>query len=732
MGLSVSNSSSGASPGGAAGDAQYYATGGDLGGAPQAVPFEFYGGVGDGVTDNATALAAFVTAATAVAGTRPIVLELGAGTYLVNSGTYVIPKGGIKGQGSGASVLKYTADAVFLQLNSDDTHLRDFTLLGDHGTSAQVAIQCGVSGGAVCPDQNITLDGLSILNFYGGVRCINGSGSSHRGVHISNCEIRVSSSSLAAFGIAVAEQAEFVTVVGCKIYGSTVAAYYGIGLDIAAGNLHATGCMLSELNIGVNLTTGTNAGHGSFVGGCINHCSAPFKGTGDFNGFYFDDVDMYGGQFFFHTGLDIHLHNCRCNPDAGGAQQILVDGAGTGNRFTRCTFVNNPTIDIASTGQIWFEDCSHRNGTIPSNIASQQQRLFTFAADANETLSLQASTAKIVVVASGVISVSRQITINQAPADAKSRAIHFINDNANDVTVKWTTGTAVTVPAGKTAVVGSDGTNAKLLQQSAAAGASSGAAGTVQTSNGAGAFSAATDVLAGSGYISFGTTPPAAGYLRCTAPAASTTHLIRLNQGGTEYDAYQIDTSGGNQIFGNTGGHNSVFRGYGMSFATGAGNDIVFTANTTEILRVRSTGVQFGGGGADFGGGTGVIGIDNASVNPTTNPTGGGILYADAGAGKWRGSSGTVTTFGPAEPHCPTCGRDFAVEHRNDTHDEHLALCLPCLVDALRGAGIDTQKFTIADRRSATKDAWDAAHAAARARAAQERTNTPTTPDGRP
>jgi hypothetical protein len=51
---------------------------------------------------------------------------------------------------------------------------------------------------------------------------------------------------------------------------------------------------------------------------------------------------------------------------------------------------------------------------------------------------------------------------------------------------------------------------------------------------------------------------------------------------------------------------------------------------------------------ASFGGGAGVVGIANATTVPTTNPTGGGILYSEGGALKWRGSSGTVTVIASA------------------------------------------------------------------------------------
>lgn len=68
-----------------------------------------------------------------------------------------------------------------------------------------------------------------------------------------------------------------------------------------------------------------------------------------------------------------------------------------------------------------------------------------------------------------------------------------------------------------------------------------------------------------------------------------------------------------------------------------------------EIVRIdgntRNMGINTT---AQFGSGAGVIGIANATTNPSTNPTGGGVLYSDAGALKWRGSSGTVTTIAPA------------------------------------------------------------------------------------
>ena len=51
---------------------------------------------------------------------------------------------------------------------------------------------------------------------------------------------------------------------------------------------------------------------------------------------------------------------------------------------------------------------------------------------------------------------------------------------------------------------------------------------------------------------------------------------------------------------------------------------------------------------SQFGGGKGVMAIANASAAPSVNPAGGGILYVEDGALKYRGSKGTVTVIATA------------------------------------------------------------------------------------
>ncbi|MFD5161039.1 hyaluronoglucosaminidase [Streptomyces hawaiiensis] len=80
------------------------------------------------------------------------------------------------------------------------------------------------------------------------------------------------------------------------------------------------------------------------------------------------------------------------------------------------------------------------------------------------------------------------------------------------------------------------------------------------------------------------------------------------------------------------------------TFEVGTSGAVVFRA-----VSFYTNSLQLGSTSSDLGGSAGaVIGMKNVTTAPTTNPTGGGILYVEAGALKYRGSGGTVTTIGPA------------------------------------------------------------------------------------
>lgn len=71
---------------------------------------------------------------------------------------------------------------------------------------------------------------------------------------------------------------------------------------------------------------------------------------------------------------------------------------------------------------------------------------------------------------------------------------------------------------------------------------------------------------------------------------------------------------------------------------TTEGNLTVAGTMTAPTVRVGSSASLGGASGA-------VVAMQSATTVPTSNPTGGGVLYVEAGALKYRGSSGTVTTI---------------------------------------------------------------------------------------
>jgi hypothetical protein len=71
------------------------------------------------------------------------------------------------------------------------------------------------------------------------------------------------------------------------------------------------------------------------------------------------------------------------------------------------------------------------------------------------------------------------------------------------------------------------------------------------------------------------------------------------------------------------------------------------SSTVTEVARFTGQ-KNLGIGMTAFGNGAGILAIANNTAVPSSNPIGGGYLYVDNGALKYRGSSGTVTTIANA------------------------------------------------------------------------------------
>jgi hypothetical protein len=96
--------------------------------------------------------------------------------------------------------------------------------------------------------------------------------------------------------------------------------------------------------------------------------------------------------------------------------------------------------------------------------------------------------------------------------------------------------------------------------------------------------------------------------------------------------------------------------GLGAAFNFRVGADITASSMFEVFTNAGGSGhrvlalCQLGGGlsGSNAPTGDGVVWLGNATTNPSSDPTGGGILYASAGALYWLGSSGTSTKIANA------------------------------------------------------------------------------------
>ena len=142
-----------------------------------------------------------------------------------------------------------------------------------------------------------------------------------------------------------------------------------------------------------------------------------------------------------------------------------------------------------------------------------------------------------------------------------------------------------------------------------------------------------------------------ADYGRLALKLLGTEYMVTSERGGTvAASSANLFLKSANILYFSGGGNNAQWQ------ISTSGHVLAQADNTYDIgasgasrPRTIRAGTNFVLGMTDsLGGGSKVMNIGDATTVPTTNPTGGGILYAEGGALKWRGSSGTVTTIAVA------------------------------------------------------------------------------------
>ncbi len=141
-----------------------------------------------------------------------------------------------------------------------------------------------------------------------------------------------------------------------------------------------------------------------------------------------------------------------------------------------------------------------------------------------------------------------------------------------------------------------------------------------------------------------------------TSAGANKTTIVFTNNGYAPVTNANTTSNGDKLVFYNLSGFKTAI-GIGANAelfyqsqgGTSSGHLFYTSNNATATLRLWLT---YDGNlllnTTATGTGSGVIGILNATAVPSTNPASGGVIYVEAGALKYRGSAGTITTLGAA------------------------------------------------------------------------------------
>jgi len=418
---------------------------------------------------------------------------------------------------------------------------------------------------------------------------------------------------------------------------------------------------VEELTIGSGLTlTGTVL-------------SATGGGTGDVVG-PASATDNAIARFDLTTGKLIQNSNAILSDagtltlDAGSTTNALVvTTTGTNQASFRYNGSNRLDIQVSSTGGVQFDIA----GTAPS---------FTFGDPVAVTTVNPASSAISVTALNTNSAVPASAVYGNAQASHTSGTMttaYGVNGEASITGVGGTTSNAAGVRA---SVNRSNGTlaNGYGVDIAAITSTMTNAYG-IRVGNVTGGSSLNYAIYTGTGLVRFGDTVQGTKInIEGVAASSIANSLLSVSgiipgSGGTAYGAaFEVRTTATGQttnaftskVIADVGGTYNAIVGVGIEANVGGGGITITenyglrvasqTAGATNYAIFTGAGlVRFGdnlavGATGSFGGATGgAVFLANATA-PSSNPTGGGILYVESGALKYRGTSGTITTIAAA------------------------------------------------------------------------------------
>jgi hypothetical protein len=329
---------------------------------------EEYGAVGDGSTNDATALQSCIDDARGC--------MLGRKNYRTTTSLVLSSNDIIMGQGS-ASIISTVSNITILDVQGIEVTIKDLSLDGDD-TGAQRGIGVSGNGSFTSYRYHVIIDGVRTTDMASaGVYITNVIGNSSGTQHQGGVQVSNSIFSSGGTGILSDTRGEYNTFSNCKANMNTT------GVRFNGGNNNWTGGHITDNTTGVFIGSGTNDGHAAMVGALVNHNTTNVQSTSTATGYLFVGCYFYAGNITLTTTTRIKFHNCEFS--------TLTISANTSTlcEFVNCNFATDPTMSLTST-TLWTSGNTFVDGTPVAEFTNQfsNQMVVTGRGTSSATMAL--------------------------------------------------------------------------------------------------------------------------------------------------------------------------------------------------------------------------------------------------------------------------------------------------------------------------------------------------------
>lgn len=309
------------------------------------------------------------------------------------------------------------------------------------------------------------------------------------------------------------------------------------------------------------------------------------------------------------------IHTFMQAANAGAARTALAAAATAGNTFTAAQ-----TVEIATLGTTPTQGSTVTN---PTAAALNAQQVSPWLSLVGQGWNTSSNASHPIEWAAHVLPVQGN------PATSQLLVRHRVNNGS------WVNSMVLTSP---------NNTNGNVMELSSIYGSAQiriGGASDMYISN-----------LAYTGYGSFGITTGGGNPVTLVNDAQNVLGVRSSTsaQGVRIYNTFTSSTNFERGVFDWTTTSNTLLVGTqkGSGGGTARAMQLVTDGTARAVFEATTYNTTLLANAGSYGSGSGVLFLGNATTVPTTNPSDGGILYVEAGALKYRGSSGTITTLANA------------------------------------------------------------------------------------